>query len=152
MGEYSTGPESDWVGVDSEGRVLRVEYALGLRHGVRLMDPALEPWNRTVTAIFAAGDEDGQEPGSGVRVFAVQARQLDAADWSRIRPVLDAATAGLGPLGPPEASACDDCDAPVLHAGGLRAETLGNVPPGSGWTLLGQQMDEISSWMLPETS
>jgi hypothetical protein len=154
-GAWSVGPEFTWTGVDLEGRVLQVDYALAEEPGVQLMDPQLQPWEKTVSDIFAAGDEYGQEPqgssghADGIRVFALRARQLDAADTPRVINVLSWASGGLEPLGPVDGSGCNDCAATVLKAGGLRVEALGNVPANSGWRTIESQMYEISAWIGP---
>lgn len=144
-GPFAQGAEFTWVGVDGGGRVLRVDWALGERPGVRFMDPVLEPWNSTVAPLFAAGDEYGQHGNAGVRVFAIRAVRMDEADRLLVDRVLDDARGRLEPLGPPVYD-CDDCGAPVLKADGLRVELHGNAPEGSGWPLLGEQMRGLAEW------
>lgn len=146
LGTWATGPEFDWVGVDASGRVLRIDWALGPR-GVRMMDPALEPWNETVAAIFAPGDEYAQRFGGaeGVRVFAIQAWQLDGDDRPDVQRRLSDALGRLQPLGPP-AYDCVDCGAGVLKADGLRVELMNNAPDGSGWPDLQRELLALSHW------
>jgi hypothetical protein len=151
-GPSAQGAEMFLTAIDREGKVLRVDYAIGGDRDVTFMDPALERWRPVATPLFAAHDQPGQEWEEGrVRVFAVHALQLAPADAARVHEALAEAVAKVRPLPPANLTGCSDCSAPVLHAGGLRAELDRHVPADSGWPDLERQMAVLRPWVAGET-
>jgi hypothetical protein len=150
-GANAQAAEMTLTAIDADGHVLRVDYAIGGTQDVVLVGPALEGWRPVVVRLFTAHDQYGQEREEGhVRVFAVHTATLMPSDGQAIHEHLARATLQVRPLPPANMTGCEDCGAPVVHAGGLRAELDGHSPEDSGWPSLGRQMALLRAWVAGE--